>query len=166
MGTRKICRQYYIFKGANRFLGSPYGLDTTECCELTRVALRKHEYQVTKMISVAIRHLKKHNDGLRLIISYADGNQGHLGKIYQAGNWVYVGKYATERGVVVNGKLKHRRSINSRYGTSGISFLRKNVDPNAVVVKGKAKYKYLMPLDENMRKQIVTLAKEYPASVV
>ena len=34
--------------------------------------------------------------GIRLLVSYADLNQGHEGKIYQASNWVFVGKTGFE----------------------------------------------------------------------
>jgi hypothetical protein len=30
--------------------------------------------------------------GIRLLVSYADLNQGHEGKIYQASNWYYAAK--------------------------------------------------------------------------
>ena len=56
--------------------------------------------------------------GIRLIVSYADLNQGHEGKIYQASNWLFVGKTGYEAGIMLNGKLTHRRTINSKYGTS------------------------------------------------
>jgi len=38
-----------------------------------------------------LRKLKKHAKGLKLVVSYADFNQGHHGGIYQATNWIYVG---------------------------------------------------------------------------
>jgi hypothetical protein len=58
-----------------------------------------------------------------ILVSYADENQGHYGYIYQATNWVYTGKSSAERKVFIDGKLKHRRSLNSIYGTSSIEGL-------------------------------------------
>lgn len=158
-----------VFKGAVIFgrgacpsIGKPYGLEQVEVCELVRIALTEHDFEVTKVVAICLRLLKKENPGLRLVVSYADGNQGHLGKIYQAGNWVYVGEHSAEKGVVIQGKLYHRRTVNMRYGRNAITWLKKNVDSNARIVPGKPKYKYLMPLDKAMRKQITELSKGYP----
>ena len=58
--------------------------------------------------------LKREMPGIRLIVSYADLNHGRFGKIYQASNWVFVGETGIEAGIVPNGKLTHRRMINSK----------------------------------------------------
>ena len=77
--------------GANNSMLKPYGLSMQQGCELVRVALSTHKSPVTKIISIAIRLLKQNFPKLRLIISYADQRQNHLGIIYQAGNWIYTG---------------------------------------------------------------------------
>lgn len=46
---------------------------------------------VTRILAIAIRMLKREMWGIRLLVSYADLDHGHLGKIYHASNWVYVG---------------------------------------------------------------------------
>jgi hypothetical protein len=69
-------------------------------------------------------------------------NQGHEGKIYRASNWIYVGTTGHEAGIMLNGKLIHRRTINSKYGTSDIGWLRNQIDPLAHRYEGKPKYKY------------------------
>ena len=100
--------------------------------------------------------------GIRLLVSYADLNQGHEGKIYQASNWIFVGETGTEAGIVLQGKITHRRTINSKYGTSTIEWLQKHVDPRAGRVEGKAKYKYLLPLDDEIAERVKLLSKSYP----
>ena len=149
--------------GACQYIGRPYGLKMTEVCELVRVALDKHQSPVTKIISISLKMLKRHCPGTRLVVSYADSNEGHVGAIYQAGNWKYVGEHAFERGILLFGQLKHRRTIGSRYGKCGIAWLRKHIDPKAKVVMGGCKYKYLMPLDKEMRDKLSQLPdKPYP----
>jgi len=106
--------------------------------------------------------LKREMQGLRLIVSYADLNQGHLGKIYQASNWFFVGETGHEAGIMLNGKLTHRRTINSKYGTSTIEWLHKHVDSCARRVEGKPKFKYLLPLDDEIAERVRMLAKSYP----
>lgn len=78
-------------RGANNHIGMQYGLDQTECVELTRIALREHKHFVSEIMMSALRRLKETNPGLRLVVSYADPIQGHVGAIYQATNWVYTG---------------------------------------------------------------------------
>lgn len=151
--------------GANPHIGNPYGLTQWEVCELTRVALDEHKTPTTRIVAIAIKMLRKQSFGLRLIVSYADGNQNHIGTIYQAGNWIYEGEFAEERGILLNGKLVHRRTVNARYGTSSMPWLRKHIDPKARRVTGKAKYKYLYPLDEEIRDKLLRLAKLYPKQI-
>lgn len=152
-------------RGANRKIGMPYQLDQTQICELTRIALNQHKTPVTKILSKAIKLLKKNSPKLKLIVSYADTNQKHLGIIYQASNWIYTGKTAHEAGVILNGKKTHRRSINSKYGTSDIQYLKKHIDPNVKIIKGEGKHKYLYPLNKMLRKKLMKLHKPYPKNL-
>jgi hypothetical protein len=148
--------------GANRHLAGEYKLKMTECVELCRIALTKHTTPVSKILSIAVKMLKREMPGIRLLVSYADLNHGHLGKIYQASNWLYVGETGHEAGIMLKGKLTHRRTINSKYGTSDIGWLQQHVDPSATRYEGKPKYKYLLPLDVEIAERIKLLAKPYP----
>jgi hypothetical protein len=139
-------------RGANMHIGAPYGLNQNEACELTRIALTNHLTPVSRITAQAIRMLKKQSPGLRLIISYADPMQNHVGGIYQAGNWVYVGKTKAQSAVVVDGRITHKRSAYSLYGTY------KGLEKSDVLWK----HKYLYPLDNAMRRQIEPLRKPYP----
>jgi hypothetical protein len=100
--------------------------------------------------------------GIRLIVSYADLNHGLVGKIYQASNWVCVGETGNEADIVLNGKLTHPRTINSKYGTSTIEWLHEHVDSYARRVEGKPKFKYLLPLDDEIAGCVKMLARAYP----
>jgi hypothetical protein len=79
-------------RGASPHLGRQYDLDHTQLCELTRIALREHDAPVSRIVSVALRFLRRSNPGLRLVVSFADPSQDHVGGIYQAGNWVFTGQ--------------------------------------------------------------------------
>lgn len=139
-------------RGANNHIGNPFNLNQTEVCELTRVALRSHITPVTRLIRIAITFLRDQSPGIRLIISYADPQQNHVGGIYQAGNWVYAGKSQAQREVMVDGKMMHKRTANSLFGTI------KGLEKSPVFFK----HKYLMPLDKVMRKQVEPLRESYP----
>jgi hypothetical protein len=150
-------------RGATPELGSPYGLDQTEVCELVRVALRDHATPVSQLIASTIKQLHATNTGLRLIVSFADTAQGHHGGIYQAGNWLYLGQSLHHR-IKLNGKLIHPRSLGAKYGKGGqsIPWLRKNVDPTAERVEVPGKHRYVYPLDKQMRRKLTTHSQPYP----
>lgn len=143
-------------RGANNHIGSGYGLSQIEVCELVRVAMTAHKSPVTRVVSIAIKMMHSCSPGLRLIVSYADEqSQGHVGGIYQAGNWIYVGSSQPQRELRLAGKVVHKRTGNSRYGTIvGI--------PKSEVLW---KHKYLYPLDDDMRRQIEPLRKPYPKRI-
>ena len=151
-------------RGATPNLGRPYGLNQDECVELVRIALTKHKTAVSKIAAFAIKWLKKTNPKLRLIVSFADQSQGHHGGIYQAGNWVYNGVGSPATFYMIHGKLTHPRSIGAKGLVQNISGARK-IDPNAKAIEVPGKHRYLMPLDENMRAKIASLAKPYPKRV-
>ena len=142
-------------RGANQHMAKPYGLKQTEACELVRVALREHDAPVSKIVAVALRVLKKHNPGLKLVVSYADPVQGHRGGIYQAGNWLYVGVGEVQYNYWLKGKWVHGRSANSAVGSvKGLK--RKQVPP---------KHIYLYPLDKRMISQLEPLIQPYPKTL-
>ena len=148
--------------GATSQLGAPYGLTQIQCTELVRIALRRHKIEVSRIVSIALRFLKKHAPGIRLIVSFADPMQGHHGGVYQAGNWVYSGKSSSTKVFRVNGKMIHPRSLGASDFKKG---QKKKLPANAEVVIAPGKHRYLMPLDDEMRKQIDPLRKPYPKRV-
>ena len=152
--------------GANNHIGRPYKLTQEECCELTRIALNKHNTPTSHILSIAIKMLGRQSPGLRLIVSYADANQGHFGTLYQATNWIFVGDIESYGGQMINGMIVHRKTVYSRYGRQDIEWLRSHVAPDAHYVKVLPKHKYLYPLDAAMRAQIAPLAKPYPKRAV
>lgn len=49
-------------------------------------------HQKGEIVSKAINYFKKYNPNDILIVSYSDPMQNHKGGIYQATNWIYVGR--------------------------------------------------------------------------
>lgn len=151
-------------RGACGTLGNPYGLKSTETCELVRVALKKHKTPVSKILKIAINFLKKKNSGLRLIVSFADPNEGHVGGIYQAGNWFYLGQSAP--GVLFidgNGRRQHPRNLSEKGWVSQFGKKKTCLKPSQCTKKNvPGKHRYLMPLDKEMRKKILPLSRPYP----
>jgi len=150
--------------GANQNIGSPYGLSQIEAVELTRIALTKHSWPVSKMISMSLRFLKQRCPLLRLVVSYADADQNHHGGIYQATNWLYVGLHKTNSrtAFIINGKKTHPRTVADRGVKGSIADVLAHLDPNATEFFSAGKHKYLMPLDEKTRATVERLKKPYP----
>lgn len=144
--------------GATRSLVNSYGLQPEEGCELVRIALRKHFNPVSKMLSISLKMLKKNFPGLRLVVSFADPEQGHHGGIYQATNWIFSGYSAASDEYIYKGKRWQGRSFrNSFKGMENHHEVKK--------VKGSSKIRYLFPLDKEIKKTIEKLSKKYPKRV-
>lgn len=151
--------------GATLQIAMPYSLTQFQVCELTRIALRNHKNPVSRIMSIALKFLKKQSPKIILVTSYADLEQNHHGGIYQATNWIYVGKTKPDCCLKVKGIVEHRKTIYERYGNQSLDWIRKNIDPLAERIPDLGKYKYLMPLDESVRKKIELLRKPYPKRV-
>lgn len=154
-------------RGATPNIGKPFGLPQTECVELVRVALDVgHPFFTSQAVAAALKALAADSPGLRLVVSYADIAENHKGGIYQAGNWIYVGKGALRSGgqMKIHGKTIHARSIVNKYGTSSVDWIREHVDPNVELAPPSAKHKYVFPLDRAMRRQVNRMARPYPAT--
>lgn len=106
--------------GANNNAAKSFKLTQYEVCELTRVALTKHQTNVSRILSIALKMLQRQSPGIKLVFSYADKtNQGHHGGIYQANGWFYLGERKTsDKGAYyfINGKKTHGRSARDKYG--------------------------------------------------
>jgi len=162
--SKKFIGAVVFSRGANNNLLKPFGLNQKQGCELTRVALTKHKTTVSRVIRLAIQFLKRNSTDLRLIVSFADPSEGHHGGIYQAGNWIYTGKQPnTTEYISPDGRQWHGRMV-SKDGKIRVQGQYRKCwrhDQCKPVVK-EGKHRYLMPLDKEMRKQILPLAKPYP----
>lgn len=151
-------------RGANMNLGKPYGLKPTEVCELTRVALDAHATPTSRVVAVALRMVHRAAPGLRLCVSFADANEGHRGTLYQAGGWVFSGM--ADSGFKFKdkaGRIWHPRQVSATGAKPQYGQMRwaPRID-ECERIPQLAKYRYLMPLDDDMRERIKPLAKPYP----
>ncbi len=147
--------------GATNNIGKPFGLKNGQAIELVRVALNGKQKSTSKAVAISLKLLKKDAPAVRLIVSYADSEQGHSGTIYQASNWYFIGS-STDTNIFVNGKRQYRRSLGSRYGTNSVSKLKQIGLTVGDVVKTMPKHKYIYPLDKSMIEMCKRLAKPYP----
>lgn len=150
--------------GATPRIGSPYGLWQGEVLELVRVALNGKQTTTSQCVAAALRELHKQAPVVRLVVSYADADQGHVGTIYQATNWIYEGlKNQGARGSLrVHGQKLHPKTVYAKWGSHSIEWLKNNIDPDAEVIRTAGKHKYLFYFDRKLAKNIRNLSKAYP----
>jgi len=100
----------------------------------------------SRVLGIVLRDLRRTTDW-KLLLSYADPAAGHVGTIYQATGWLYLGETAGETYVrLSDGRLHHPRSVSSRYGSNRVTHL------NATGVGARreflgGKHRYVYPLD-------------------
>lgn len=150
--------------GATPNIARPFGLIQGEVLELVRVALNGKQSATSECVAAALRKLHADAPQIKIVVSFADNDQNHVGTIYQATNWIYLGKYGKgdRSAFIINGKKTHPRTIGSAGGVQSIEWVRKHLDPNAQEFFTKGKEKYIFVFDKRLRKQWLKQAKPYP----
>jgi hypothetical protein len=143
--------------GGSKHLLTKYGLRVFEGCELVRIAMAKHKTPVSKVVAIAIRMLRTNYPKLKVIVSFADPAEGHVGSIYQAGNWIYTGTSACAPVVLQGGKVKHVRSFGSHFGRAPTSS-----KAGLPTIKKPGKHRYVYPLDRQLAERIEGMRLPYP----
>ena len=131
--------------------------DRTEVMELTRLWIADGYGTNIESYSIGqtFNYLKK--EGIRVLLSYSDPNVGHLGKIYQATNWLYQGDrtmLVKSYKLIINGEPLHYRTAVARYGSVKDNVLEK-IDPNFTKLEDLRKHRYLYILNKKERKAII-----------
>jgi len=158
------CGVIIYSSGANNQIASPFNLYQGEVLELVRVALNGKQETTSQALAMTLRELHKIAPHIKLIVSYADLDQEHAGTIYQATNWIYLGKYneGSVGATIIKGKKVHNRTVNNRYGTSSFEYIKEHVDPKAERFITKGKHKYIFVFDKKLRKKWLKENKPYP----
>lgn len=167
------CGVILYARGANPNMSKEFNLANGEALELVRVALNGKQEQTSKAVAISLRLIKKDCPLCKLIISYADMDQDHYGTIYQATNWIYTGDNSVgQKGnaFLINGKNLHSKTVKNRvyrycekFSIDNIKKVYHTDDVQEYQTKGKRRYLY--PLNEEMRKKVIGLKKEYPKSI-
>jgi hypothetical protein len=134
--------------GACSSLGDKFGLVYGQYLELTRMALNGKQEQTSKALSISIKQIKKDCPTIKLLVSYADKGQNHLGTIYQATNWIYIEENESSgTDYFYNGKWRHDRTLNTKFKGDNRKQLKSM--PSR---KRAGKIKYIYPLTKEMIK--------------
>ena len=134
-----------------------------DCLVLTRLwlsdeLLRNSESMV---IAVCLRSLRR-NTSVKFVVSYADPSQGHLGIIYQAAGWLYIGlSEAMSLYDLGDGKARQSRSLAHGFGTHSV----KHFAASGVGVKlipQARKHRYVAFLDSSWTARLKPQVLPYP----
>ena len=138
--------------------GKQFNLVQGQFIELNRMALNGKQESTSKVLSISIKLFKKQNPTVKLLISYADKGQKHVGTIYQATNWIFVGENESSgKDYFYKGKWRHDRTLNE-YPKDFLATLETR--------KRSGKRKYLYPLDKTLIPLCKSLSKPYPKQAV
>ena len=106
------CGVIIFGSGACKNLSKSFNVRNGEIIELERVALNGKQEKTSQAVALALKILHKENPIIKIVVSYADHRQKHLGIIYQATNWIYLG--ISKPGgfqYFYKGKWTHQRTI-------------------------------------------------------
>lgn len=147
--------------GASPNLAASVGLKHGEVLELVRVALNGKQPYTSECVAASMKAVHRDIPEVKMLISFADMDQGHFGTIYQATNWIYIGERGVKKAAeyIINGKKYHNKTIHDKH-LSKETLLQ--IDPNMVEVGSLGKRKYIYIFDKRLRKQWQARALPYP----
>lgn len=133
-----------------------FGVKRGEVTELLRVAMRSHKTEVSRMLAIALRFIKKDFPHIKVVVSYTDPSVGHTGGVYKAGNWFFVGETPPDRQYWIEDRKEwvHSRTINNLSKTE-----RARIKRTARVKLLTPKHRYAYPLCDELKNRLVEMAK-------
>lgn len=143
------------------------GLTKDNALELTRLFI--HDGYGSNIESYALgqsfKWFRENDPKVKLLISYSDTEQEHLGKIYQATNWIYQG-ISSDIALMPNYGISlqkdpykwiHSRTVFSKWGSSNLEHLKREIGKEGYKEfwrKREAdKHRYIQILANNKRER-------------
>jgi hypothetical protein len=113
----------------------------------------------------SFKWLKENDKNIKLLLSYADAGQEHLGKIYQATNWIYQGTSA-EIALMPNYGISlsndpfdwiHSRTVSSLWGSHNVDHLKREIGKRGYLrfwrQMESPKHRYIQLLPQNKKEK-------------
>ena len=141
-------------------------LNIDEVLDLTRLFIFDDYGKNTESISISktFNWLKENAPDIKALISYSDPEQGHMGIIYQATNWIYQGNKMRLMGnygvkLTEDGDWMHSRTVFAKYGSHNLEHLKKKIGhtfwrKNETMIH---RYLYLLCSKKDKKKVMKTL---------
>lgn len=161
------CAIYGFPVGAKAPTSVCEGLSKDNILELTRLFV--HDGYGSNIESNALsktfQWIKDNDKNIKVLISYADNGQGHVGGIYQATNWRYEG-VSSDLALMPNFGISlsnnpynwiHSRTVFSKWGSSNLEHLKKEIGKDGYVEfwrrREPEKHRYIQILAQNKRER-------------
>ena len=128
------------------------------CWELRRLCCIDNTPKNTESYFISQCHKWiKQNTNIEVIVSFADLEEGHTGVIYKASNFHLYGQTGGGTKLMVDGVLRHNRSLNQSKRTFGRTLKRRYQagDPDVYQVKVKPKNIYVYYLNKKVKKKLL-----------
>lgn len=154
-----------LYNRGNISIEKPYNLTKGTVLELIRMALNGKQSSTSKALSLSLKLLPKIAPLTKLVVSYADLEENHLGVIYQATNWFYEGQIKSVPKWVdpKTGKRVHDRSVTGSGVGNAFGVRQRLYKPSELIKhKQKPKHKYIYPIDKSLRAICEKISKPYP----
>lgn len=131
----------------------------TNCWELVRLFSFDNCPKNTESycIGQSFKYIREHFPNIKVLVSYADPKHDHVGFIYQATNWMYIGRGGDTQEYFFKGKRTHTRTIVARLGHCTSGKLKEIYGEDVVRVKLELKHKYVYILQD--KKEIMKKRK-------
>lgn len=124
----------------------------------------------SKLISISLRLLRK--EGVKLVWTWSDEDAGEIGTVYQATNWLYVGKGASViECVAPNGRIYNQKIVfDHRRKTGQLRTVSWNEQLEALRAAGwtiqdsrpKHRYVYVLGDEKRLRALLRPMVRPYP----
>jgi hypothetical protein len=120
-------------------------------------------------IGKSFRFIEDNFPQVKVLVSFSDKGQNHLGIIYQSTNWYYLGLTNGQGSQVyiINGKRLTSRGIFHRFGQGYNTDELGKIYPNLQIVEGTQKHRYILPIGSKLWKRklmssLYTKPQPYP----
>ena len=125
--------------------------------ELNRLVLRDNlPNEASRLVAASLRLLPKP----RIIVSFADTAQDHVGIVYQATNFFYTGLSAKFRDVRVRG-LEHQHHATYGHGLTYNQIKEKYGEENVYFVERSRKHRYVIFVGDRKQKKAMAESLKY-----
>ena len=133
-------------------------INPDRCFELRRLVCIDDTPKNTEsyFISKCLKWIKQ-NTNVEVVLAFADTQEGHEGIIYQASNFHSLGQTGSGTKLMVDGVLRHNRSLNQDKRQFGRTLKRRYLagDPDVYQVKVKPKNIYVYYLNKKIKKKLL-----------
>lgn len=163
------CIVYSVPTGANVYNSiSPLITSQSEIFELTRLWVSDELGKNTEswLIAKSFDYIKRYYPRIKVLISFSDTEQGHVGTIYQATNWLYQGlrdcsggeQYSWDNGIT----WAHFKGLANCHNITSRTELLKILPENTIIKAGTIKHRYLYPIGNKKANRKLLETLKYP----